>query len=318
MLGAAQAGVVAAPQRQTRAASNAEGAQTWHVIVGADSPDHAIMELGPLPSDLSIDVGDTVVWTSHSQQMHTVTFEQHGVPPPYYAPGVVFQTGGPHYDGSAYASSAPMTARPRAFYPDETFPTYTLTFVKPGTFTYVDVLYHSLTGRIHVRPAGTPYPLSPAQVGAAATRQVAAAMTAGHTLAAQAAHESTNHQVTLGIGNGHVSVNRFFPAHIVVHRGDTVTFTNRDPINTHTVWFDPTGQNDPTGQWPQPPAGSPRSPERFDGTWLWSGPLGTAQGLNVPDYATSYQVKFVQVGHFTFFCDLNADLGMTATVDVLR
>jgi len=310
LLSATQGGALAAPNRQARQAAHANGARTWHVGIGTDSLDHAIMVMGYLLGDLYIDVGDTVVWTSRSMQMHTVTFEQRGVEPPPYSPGVVPETRGPHYDGVSYTSSGPMTARPRSYYVDSTTPTYMLTFVKPGSFTYVDMLYHSLTGRIHVRPAGTPYPLTQAQVDAAAAQQVAASMAEGRALAARATHESNNHQVTLGMGNGHVSVNRFFPVHIVVHVGDIVTFTNRDPINTHTVTFDSAQESDPTVQ-------TQSSPARFDGTPLASGLLGRAQQYG-PNYATSYKVQFVKAGHFTVYCALNDDLGMRATVDVLR
>jgi plastocyanin len=304
------AGVPAASNRQAPAVAAAGSARTWQVIVGADSPDHAIMAMGYLPADLYIDVGDIVVWTSRSMEMHTVTFQQRGTQPPDYAPGVVSLAGGPRYDGTSYASSDPMTARARAYYVDSTVPTYRLTFVKPGTFTYLDVLYHGLKGQVHVRPAGTAYPLSPAQVKAAAARQIAASMVQGHTLSVRAAHESNDLNVTAGIGNGHVSVNRFFPSNLVVHVGDTVTFTNRDPINVHTVTFDTTQEGDPTTQ-------TGGSPATFDGSVLASGLLGTAQEFG-PNYAKSYQIRFVKAGHFTYYCDLNDDLGMKGTVDVVR
>lgn len=304
-------GVLAVPSHpDVQAAGHAGQPHTWHVSIGTDSKNFAITDMAYLPGDLSIDVGDTVIWTARSQHLHTVTFLKRGTKAPLFDPGVVMETNAPSYDGVAYTTSGEMAARQRSGFADPATATYRLRFDKEGTFTYVDVFYHTITGRIKVRPAGTPYPLTQEQVDAAVAQQVAVAMREGHALAARATHESTRRTVTLGIGDGHVSVIRFFPSHIVVHVGDTVSFTNRDPIDTHTVVFgghifDPTTHTDD-------------SPATFHGTQLSSGFLGTTPEFGDQYYGTFYRVRFITAGHYVFACDLNDDLGMTITVDVLR
>ncbi len=60
------------------------------------------------------------------------------------------------------------------------------------------------------------------------------------------------------------------------------------------------------------------SPATFHGTQLSSGFLGTTPEFGDQYYGTSYRVRFITAGHYVFACDLNDDLGMTITVDVLR
>jgi plastocyanin len=59
----------------------------------------------------------------------------------------------------------------------------------------------------------------------------------GQKLANKARNQSNSHNVTLGIGDGLMGVMRFFPQNIVIHVNDTITFTNRDSMNPHTVSF---------------------------------------------------------------------------------
>src|SRR5947208_1541361 len=50
------------------------GPRTWHVSVGGQSSDGAIQGEAYYPHIITIDVGDTVVWTLSSGEPHTVTF----------------------------------------------------------------------------------------------------------------------------------------------------------------------------------------------------------------------------------------------------
>ena len=152
-------GVLAVPSHpRVQAAGHAGQPHTWHVSIGTDSKNFAITDMAYLPGDLSIDVGDTVIWTARSQTPHTVTFLQRGTKAPLFDPGVVMETNALSYDGVSYTTSGEMAARQRSGFADPATATYRLRFDKEGTFTYVDVFYHTITGRIKVRPAGTPYP----------------------------------------------------------------------------------------------------------------------------------------------------------------
>jgi plastocyanin len=98
---------------------------------------------------------------------------------------------------------------------------------------------------------------------------------------------------------------RFYPQHIVIHKGDTITFVNLDPMEPHTVTYGPTPASGDFA-----PSGNPKA---FDGSKpLNSGFLGTDPHW----FGTTYQVKFVKAGTFAFRCDLHDDLGMLATIVV--
>jgi plastocyanin len=297
------------------AARSDTGPHTWHVTVAIDSPDRSIVDHAFLPGDLYIDVGDTVVWTTRSEDIHSVTFLPPGSRAPLFSPfdDTATQQGSTRYDGASYYNSGTMAASQRPIFVIPVVTTYGLTFNKQGTFPYLCVMYHRMQGRIHVRPAGTPYPFTQAQYDASVAQQVAAAMRVGHALAAQAARESSSHNVTAGIGNGEISVIRFFPSHSVVHVGDTVTFTNRDAIMPHVITF---------GGREGDPSIREGDPMHYDGTApLQSGFLSKTPMYPpdvATDYGTAFKVRFVKAGHFEVICDANADLGMTAIVDVVH
>lgn len=50
------------------------GPRTWHVLVGGHSEGQAIQAEGYYPHVITIDAGDTVVWTLNTDEIHSVTF----------------------------------------------------------------------------------------------------------------------------------------------------------------------------------------------------------------------------------------------------
>src|SRR5947209_19092551 len=48
--------------------------RTWPVLVGGHSHDQAIQAEGYYPKVITIDAGDTVVWTLNTEEIHSVTF----------------------------------------------------------------------------------------------------------------------------------------------------------------------------------------------------------------------------------------------------
>jgi plastocyanin len=88
--------------------------------------------------------------------------------------------------------------------------------------------------------------------------------------------------VTPGIGNHPLSVMRFIPQRVVIHVGDTVTFTDHDPMDAdpHTVnYVIDTGS--PSGD-----------AQHFAGGALSSGPLGFMRY----DRSRSFKVTFTRAG----------------------
>lgn len=281
--------------------------RTWHAVVGVNSKDYAISGMAFLPHELWINVGDTVVWNSKSAEIHTVTFLKPGQTLPPFNPNDPTQLlpqGGSVYDGVSYYNSGLMIDFPGIPAPGGN--SYKLTFGVQGDFTYYCLVHPGMIGIVHVQPAGTPYPYSQWDYNRQINQGTAAIMRDGYKLTDIAKDESNNTHVILGIGDGLTAVMRYFPQHIVIHVGQTITFTNRDPMEPHTVTFGPTAASgDAT------PYGNPKA---FDGsTPLNSGFLGMAPGW----FGTTYTVKFVKAGTYAFRCDLHEYMGMVATIVVL-
>lgn len=289
----------------TVAAHQTPRPRSWQAVVGIQSQDQAIQGMAFLPGTLWVNVGDTVVWTAKGGDIHTVTFLKPGQQPPPFNqndPLQVLPQGGHVYDGTSYDNSGLMSSMPGVPGGQR----YTLSFGVAGDFTYYCLVHPSMIGMIHVRPAGTPYPYSQADYDHQIKQATAAMLRDGQKLADQAESESTNQHVSVGIGDGLVSLMRFYPQHIVIHVGQTVTFTNRDVMEPHTVTFGPTSAK---GNFA--PYGNPKA---FDGSSpLNSGFLGAAPVW----FGTKYSVTFVKAGTYAFRCDLHDNMGMVATIVVL-
>lgn len=293
----------------TVAAQHSPRPRTWQVVAGIQSQDQAIQGMAFLPDTLWANVGDTVVWTARAGEIHTVTFLKPGKPRPPFNQNDPLQAqpqGGHVYDGTSYYNSglisnmSSMPGMPGG-------QTYSLTFGVAGDFTYYCLVHPSMIGMIHVRPAGTPYPYSQADYDHQIKQATTSMLLDGQKLDEQAHDESTNQHVTLGIGDDMVSVMRFFPQHIFIHLGQTITFTNGDVMTPHTVTFGPTS---PKGNFA--PYGNPKT---FDG----SAPLNSGfLGSDPHWFGTSYSVTFVKAGTYAFRCDLHDDMGMLATIIVLQ
>jgi plastocyanin len=284
--------------------------RTWHAEVSNESQNHAIQGMAFLPHALWINVGDTVVWTTKGSDIHTVTFLKPGqIVPPFNQtdPTQTTKQGGSVYDGVSYFNSGLMSAFPGIGLPTS----YTLTFGVTGDFTYYCLVHPSMIAIIHVRPVGTSYPFSQQNYNQQINNGNKTILNDGHKLTDRAQDHSNSHNVTVGIGDGLVSVMRFFPQNIVIHVGDTITFTNRDPMEPHTVSYSVGGTFPPT------PPGTDfvpfGNPGAFNGsTDLNSGFIGANPGW----FGTTFKVTFVKAGTYAFFCDLHDFLGMKATIVV--
>jgi plastocyanin len=96
------------------------------------------------PSTISVEVGDTVTWTSQSPYMpHTVSFESPFAGPT--DPNAFLPTGA--RSGSSYEGGI---AHSGVLGPDPAFSSFSLRFAKPGTYPYVCILHPRMSGTVHV------------------------------------------------------------------------------------------------------------------------------------------------------------------------
>jgi len=306
-------------------AAPAHDATTWKATVGGESADHAIQAQAFLPTQITIDQGDTVTWTTGADFVHTVTFLSEGTPPPVVAPdgnqviqpaATAFPSGGPSYDGSGFVNSGLLEGKGK---------TFSLTFTKAGTYGYFCLLHPGMVGQVVVQAAGSAYALTQAQIDAQANAELYDKLSKGNQDLQSAkltskpgANGATSYTVVNGAGGNQASVLRFLPVDLAVKAGDSVTWVGNDPHEVHTVTFyDPAGKV-PDFIVPQPQAsGPPRlvlphaAPENdtaVDSLDLYN------SGLLVP--GQSYTFTFPKPGIYTYVCVVHAPQGMFGKVVV--
>jgi plastocyanin len=315
----------------------------WTAVVGSESQDQGIQGNAFFPSDLSINVGDTITWNSNSGEIHTVTFE-YGPPPNLSNPFDVVTTpaGGDTFNGSGWFNSGLLTNEtPLPAPPPPEFNTYSLKFTAAGDYVFHCLVHSTMQGTLHVLPTTQPVPHTqsfytqqniPQENKLLATgRQVKAA---GQSSALSASTPS----VTAGDGKlfapatqtsagSSVAVLRFQPSFTVVHVGDTVTWTNLDPETPHTVTF---GGGEPQGgplaallpgstvpgitvSGGQTTLNGPvTSSTQYVNSGFLANPL-TPFGIN----GTQFKVTFTAPGTYQYKCVLHDDLGMVGSIKVL-
>lgn len=291
----------------------------WQAGVGVSTRDEAVQANVFLPGSLTVDVGDSITWHIDSGEFHTVTFLSGAAAPPFVTigpngpalnPAAVAPSGGPAYDGSGIANSGLLVSGQQ----------WTLAFTKAGTYPFLCLIHAGMAGTVTVRDAGTPYPRTQAgydtQAKVAGNRLLAAGRTlSARTLAAERA--SGAGQAAVGTGawtdGGSLAVMRFLPGRLVIHAGDSVTWTNRDPETPHTITFGQEPAGGPFGAFAPSGAAVP-------GHATLTSPDEAANsgfvGAGLP-FGTSFTATFVTPGTYHFICALHDTLGMTGTVVVL-
>jgi plastocyanin len=243
----------------------AAGAQSYTVLVGAmDMKSGAAVEAF-FPATLHIHTGDRVTWKENGNEIHTVTFLGGQNTPDLLVPltngpegAMMFNPlaafpAGPQdgqYDGSGYANSGIMGNE------QGQTPTYSLTFTKPGTYSYICIVHSQMkmTGTIVVEGASASI-LSPADASAQGQQELSTAMAKIPAVisAAQAlekpdqknADGTTTHYVMVGYNDGQIDMMSFFPSQVAVKPGDTVIWTlSPQNMAPHTVTF-LNGANEP-------------------------------------------------------------------------
>jgi plastocyanin len=143
----------------------------WHVMVGGQSSDASIQALAFYPGVITVDVNDMVIWTSQSNEQHTVTFLSGTPPPDPLSEAAAAPAGGNYYDGKTLVSSGFIISGQN----------YNLTFTKAGVFLYICDIHPGMQGVIIVNSAGTPYPYTQSQYDSMAAKQLEIDLANGKT-----------------------------------------------------------------------------------------------------------------------------------------
>jgi plastocyanin len=245
---------------------------TFNVLVGAQDLNQSVQYNAFLPDNLTINAGDTIVFTKNTAEAHTVTFNiprepisdflryrsgdlqvveanprfflpsppREGPPPPLGAPVDVSLT----FDGNGFFNSGSLES------PNDIF---RVAFTKPGVYTYACMFHLAhMKGTIMVKAQGTPYPKTQADYDKDNLQHLAT-----HKATAEAFFDRVRAQVpesaTQGDGSRNFTVfsgagdppngtefNRFVGGdNLTVKAGDTVTWTweHSSPFRPHTVAF---------------------------------------------------------------------------------
>lgn len=289
---------------------------SWNVAAGAGTVDGAVSGMAFYPSTITIDVGDSVTWTFRGDA-HTVTFLSGAPAPSPLSPQAAQPAGGSTYDGTGIVSSGIVPPVPG-------HNTYTLTFTASGTYAYRCLLHPGMFGTVIVQPAGASYPTNQSQydeIGAISSQRDLAggisAMTTTMSTTSKNADGSTDHTVNTGTSAGRASVMRFLPGVMTITAGDTVTWTNPDMMDPHTVTFAPDGKYP---EFPSAQALTPAGGPTYDGTTFTNSglimPLGTPAISGIPT-RTSYTLKFTKPGTYTYHCLIHDANGMIGKIVVL-
>lgn len=288
----------------------------WHVLAGGGTPDNAVANMAYYPSTITIDVGDSITWTVQGDA-HTVSFLSGAPQPSPLNPTATAPAGGTTYDGTGVVSSGLILPVPG-------HNTYTLTFSKAGTFPYACLIHPGMNGTVIVQPAGTPYPMTQAQYDAAAAvasqQDLAtgiAAMNTATVTTTKNANGSTDYHALAGDAAGKASIMRFLPSTLTISVGDSVTWTNPDMMEPHTVTFAPDNQYP---EFPSAKAITPAGGSTYDGTTFTNSGLIVAKGIpatpGLPT-TTSYTLTFTKPGVYTYHCVIHDFLGMIGKIRVV-
>jgi plastocyanin len=297
-------------------------AQDWQVQVGAQSEDLGRQVIAFLPNELWIHVGDSVAFSVATDEPHTVTFLSPGqVRPPFPAgcPGTT--PSGSDEDGSACVNSGPMTKGQG----------YSVTFKAAGDYKLVCLFHQNHTAIIHVLDPSAKLPHDQAFYSAeAADAEKDLLSSAGHLIdhetdsPADEVTAGTGAIVATGGGSETLSVMRFMHPDKVVHVGETVEWTNDDPVTPHTITFgvEPANPIPPSANVTIDPDGALHATVSSPKDNVHSGFVAAAPQdqtfLPQPlPGITRFRVTFARPGIFPYKCVLHDGLGMLGKVTVL-
>jgi plastocyanin len=284
------------------------------------------------PRTITVDAGDTVTFTNDAVVEHTVTFLSGAKPPALTAPqpdgrvrfpsNVAFPVGGPAYNGTGIVNSGLLAGDHKR---------WTVTFTKPGRYTYQCLLHPAHTGTVIVQPTGAAYPSMQAQYDQAAARLKAQSLAAGTRLRAantttafHGEHGTIWTASLVGSASQRIAIYTFGTDPLTVKAGDTVRWVMKDPDEIHTVTFPGTGavpaflvpQSQPKGPpvlYYNPMVLKPAGGATHTGNAYYNSGILIPFNPPGPD---EYSLTFTRPGTFTYWCVVHVPEGMRGTIIV--
>jgi plastocyanin len=305
-------------------------ADTWQAVAGTQSKDLGRQGLAFLPNELWVHVGDSITWTFATDEVHTVTFLTPGQVRPANQAGCPGVPGGITPDPSPFDNSACVNSG------RQTSGSYTVSFPATGNFKLVCLVHANMTGAIHVLNLSDTLPHDQAFYDERARNQGSDLLSDGARLLVRgiaAAEEESGNAVSAGIGeivatgggSNTMSVMRFLRGTTVVRVGDTVEWTNLDPVTPHTITFgaEPDNVNPPSMNVSVDTDGARAATISSKNDSVNSGFIQAApqDRTNLPQAAlgvTRFRVTFTRPGVFNYICALHDELGMVGKVIVLK
>ncbi len=297
-------------------------AQDWQVQVGAQSHDKGRQVIAFLPNEVWIHAGDSVAFTVATDEPHTVTFltpNQVRPPFPVGCPGTT--PSGSAEDGSICVNSGTLTKGQG----------YSVTFPTAGDYKLVCLYHQNHTAMIHVLDLSAELPHDQWFYRAEAEDMENDMLSsAGHMMDHDM--DSSRDEVTAGTGvitatgggSDTLSVMRFMHPDKVVHVGETVEWTNDDPITPHTITFgvEPANPMPPSANVTMDPDGALHATVSSPTDSVHSGFISAApqDQIGSPQPlpgVTRFRVTFTRPGIFQYKCALHDGLGMLGKVTVL-
>ena len=322
---AAAATVLAACSSKTPAgAPSGSAPTTLQVKAGMNDPkDVSVAILSFLPSSFTVKTGETVTWTATGPEPHTISFLPTGQPIP--TPGTAGAlaliapkpASGP-FDGTQTVSSGigPTSKTPM---------TFSLSFSKPGTYTFFCAIHAPMRGTVTVVSSASQAD-SQAAVTQRGDSQQAQYAAEGEAAKAKLlttpvskkknADGTTTWTVVMGAATPHTAVLAYQPAGPAIKAGDRVTFVNESG-EPHTATFSlgvPPQQNPEVPVVMKPSGTSPLTVGTkgyFNSGWL---PPDVPPGSAPPLAARSFTFVIPKAGNYAFYCVLHIPSGMGGSI----
>jgi plastocyanin len=242
-------------------AQKASAQKTWYATAGAETRDESVQADGFFPNEVWVIAGDSIQWTFGPQnEPHTVTFLAPNqvrplAPPPVGPPPGTPVVGlpvacGPFASSATYTGSNCVSSNVVA-----DGAKFTVTFPNPGNYKLTCLIHTDMNGTVHVlaNTAANAALLHSQQFYDVQGREEAAEILGdsddapGPFWGAGPIPDffSPGNQVLAGVGKivatgggtQYGAVVRFLSPVIEIHKGESVTWTNIDPTEPHTVTF---------------------------------------------------------------------------------